>query len=131
MREEDMLDVSMQDMADIREELQRIKHENQELEAELRGKPSMQSGMQYRVVELTRKMSANSNVDQKARLLESRVTENADTIEQLRRERSLLVANHKQLQKKYTEVSSVRLSICIDELIVALTSNISERQQAS
>ncbi|GJE98540.1 PACT-coil-coil domain-containing protein [Phanerochaete sordida] len=72
------------DMADIREELQRIKQENHGLEDELR---------------------ANSNVEQKARLLESKVTENAETIEQLRRERSLLVSEHKKLQKQFAQAS--------------------------
>ncbi|EKM50608.1 uncharacterized protein PHACADRAFT_152721 [Phanerochaete carnosa HHB-10118-sp] len=72
------------DMADIRQELQRIKQENQELEGELR---------------------ANSNVEQKARLLESKVAENIETIEQLRRERSLLVADHKKLQKQFGQAS--------------------------
>ena len=92
-------------MADIREELQRIKHENHELEAELRGMSC--AHLEASQAANLWSMLANSNVDQKARLLESKVVENADTIEQLRRERSLLVANHKQLQKKYTEVSQV------------------------
>ncbi|KAI0692519.1 hypothetical protein BC835DRAFT_1508673 [Cytidiella melzeri] len=72
------------DMADVREELQRVKHENHELENELR---------------------ANSNAEQKARLLEAKVVENVETIEQLRRERSLLVSDHKTLQKQFSDVS--------------------------
>ncbi|KAH8103946.1 hypothetical protein BXZ70DRAFT_923662 [Cristinia sonorae] len=72
------------DMSDIKEQLLRVKQENNALEAELRG---------------------NSNVEQKARHLEMKVAENADTIEQLRQERSLLVADHKKLQQRYSEVS--------------------------
>lgn len=49
----------------------------------------------------------NTNVEQKARLLEVRVAENADTIEQLRQERSLLVTDHKELQQRFTEISEV------------------------
>lgn len=93
-------------MAGIREELQRIKHENHDLEDELRsafyGYPLFFPSFMYAPV-----FSANTNVEQKARLLESRVAENAETIEQLRRERSLLVADHKNLQKQFTEVSEV------------------------
>lgn len=51
--------------------------------------------------------TGNSNVEQKARHLESRVAENVDTIEQLRQERSLLAADHKKLQKRYAEASEV------------------------
>ncbi|KAJ3553173.1 hypothetical protein NM688_g3757 [Phlebia brevispora] len=72
------------DMAEIRDELQRIKQENRALEAELR---------------------SNSTVDQKARLLEAKVAENSETIEQLRKERSLLVADHKSLQRQFTQVT--------------------------
>jgi chromosome segregation ATPase len=49
----------------------------------------------------------NANADQKARLLEVRVVENAGTIEQLRQERSLLVADYKDLQRQFSEVSEV------------------------
>ena len=49
----------------------------------------------------------NANVDQKARLLEIRVVENVETIEQLRQERALLMADHKDLQKRFSEVSEV------------------------
>ncbi len=40
-------------------------------------------------------------------LLENRVSENTETIEQLRQERALLVADHKALQKRFSEVSEV------------------------
>lgn len=49
----------------------------------------------------------NANVDQKARLLETRVAENADTIEQLRQERSMIVAEHKELQRRFTDATEV------------------------
>ncbi|THH27181.1 hypothetical protein EUX98_g7008 [Antrodiella citrinella] len=72
------------DMTDVKDHLLKMKQENHTLEAELRG---------------------NSNIEQKARHLEMKVAENADTIEQLRQERSLLVEDHKKLQKRYSEVS--------------------------
>jgi hypothetical protein len=49
----------------------------------------------------------NINAEQKARLLERRVAENAETIAQLRQERSLLAAGHKDLQRHYSEISEV------------------------
>ena len=52
--------------------------------------------------------------EQKARLLETKVAENMDTISQLRQERSLLSKDHKDLQRRYSELSEVSLqSICI------------------
>ncbi len=50
---------------------------------------------------------ANTNADQKARLLESKVATNIETIEQLRKERSMLVADHKKLQHQFAQVSEV------------------------
>lgn len=42
--------------------------------------------------------------------------ENTETIEQLRKERSLLVSDHKSLQRQFTQVTEVRtrrdLSMC-------------------
>jgi predicted nucleic acid-binding Zn-ribbon protein len=49
----------------------------------------------------------NATAEQKARSLEVRVIENADTIEKLRQERSLLVSDHKKLQKRFSEISEV------------------------
>ncbi|OBZ74037.1 hypothetical protein A0H81_06283 [Grifola frondosa] len=72
------------DMADVREQLQRIKQENNDLEKELR---------------------SNTNAEQKVRLLEMKVAENTDTIERLRQERSLLAADHKELQQRYSKAS--------------------------
>ncbi|KAG7445045.1 uncharacterized protein BT62DRAFT_206857 [Guyanagaster necrorhizus] len=72
------------DMEDVRQHLQKYKKENHDMETELR---------------------QNANAEQKARLLENRVTENTETIEQLRQERALLVADHKALQTRFSEIS--------------------------
>ncbi|KAJ7224111.1 hypothetical protein GGX14DRAFT_548737 [Mycena pura] len=72
------------DMEDVKQQLQRLKEENHELEAELR---------------------TNANAEQKARLLEVRVAENAETVEQLRQERSLLAMDHKDWQRRFSEIS--------------------------
>ncbi|KAL4266485.1 Pericentrin/AKAP-450 centrosomal targeting domain-containing protein [Pleurotus pulmonarius] len=72
------------DVNDVKAQLQRVRKENHELETELR---------------------SNDNADQKARILEGKLLETAETIEQLRQERSLLAADHKQLQRKYAEIS--------------------------
>ncbi|EGN96997.1 hypothetical protein SERLA73DRAFT_185262, partial [Serpula lacrymans var. lacrymans S7.3] len=73
-----------EDMNDVKRQLQKVKLENHELENELR---------------------TNANVEQKARLLEVKVTENVETIDQLRQERSLLATNYKDLQRKFSDVS--------------------------
>ncbi|KAJ7491999.1 hypothetical protein FB451DRAFT_1360785 [Mycena latifolia] len=72
------------DMGEVKQQLQRFKEENHELEAELR---------------------VNVNAEQKARLLEVRVSENAETVEQLRQERSMLAMDHKDLQLRFSEIS--------------------------
>ncbi|KAG5644884.1 hypothetical protein DXG03_007525 [Asterophora parasitica] len=72
------------DMDDVKRQLQKYKKETHELENELRG---------------------NANAEQKARLLEGRMSENAQTIDHLRQERSLLAADHKELQQRFSEIS--------------------------
>ncbi|KAG5654174.1 hypothetical protein H0H81_006556 [Sphagnurus paluster] len=72
------------DMDDVKRQLQKYKKETQDLERELR---------------------ENANAEQRARLLEGRVAENAQTIENLRQERSLLAADHKELQRQFSEIS--------------------------
>ncbi|KAF7308394.1 PACT-coil-coil domain-containing protein [Mycena chlorophos] len=72
------------DMRDVKHQLQRLKDENRELEGELR---------------------TNANAEQKARLLEVRVSENAEVVEQLRQERTLLAGDHKELQRKLAEIT--------------------------
>lgn len=115
-------------MASIRDELQRIKHENHGLEDELRSACWLCIIFWVSLTPQTTH-TANSNVEQKARLLESKVAENAETIEQLRRERSLLVADHKNLQKQFTHVSEVGLFRVVCLRILPNTF-ISARQQA-
>ncbi|KAF6761740.1 Pericentrin-AKAP-450 domain of centrosomal targeting protein-domain-containing protein [Ephemerocybe angulata] len=71
-------------MDEVRQRLQQVKQENQELEKELR---------------------QNSTAEQKAKLLEVKVSENYDTISHLRQERTHISKEHKDLQKRYSELS--------------------------
>ena len=81
-------------MADVRQQLQQIKQENHDLERELR---------------------SNANAEQKARLLEAKVAENLENIDQLRQERSMLAADHKDLQRRYAKAAEVR-ALCLPPL---------------
>ncbi|CAA7269241.1 unnamed protein product [Cyclocybe aegerita] len=87
-REKKQILVDMQraesDMDLVKEEFQKAKKENASLEKELR---------------------ENANAEQKARHLEVRVAEKLETIERLRQERSLLAADYKELQQRFTAVS--------------------------
>ena len=56
---------------------------------------------------LKRKPAENVNIEQKVRLLETRVVENAETIDQLRNERGILATDHKELQRRFAEASEV------------------------
>ncbi|KAL1693565.1 hypothetical protein GGG16DRAFT_88498 [Schizophyllum commune] len=96
-----------EDMEDVRQQLNRFKKENHDLERELR---------------------ANANAEQKTRLLEARVSENAATIEQLRQERSMLAADHKELQKRFAETSE-RASRLHDQYLKSQTSHDGRRHQ--
>jgi len=51
--------------------------------------------------------TANATAEQKARLLEVKAEENAETIEQLRHERSLLAVEHKKLQQRFKKAMEV------------------------
>jgi myosin protein heavy chain len=51
--------------------------------------------------------TANSTAEQKARLLEAKAEENAETIDHLRQERSLLAAEHKKLQQRFKKALEV------------------------
>lgn len=95
-------------MDDVKQQLQRIRKDNQAMEKELRGK------IPFSIWIWTGPNDSvdNANVEQKARLLESRVAENAETIERLRQERSLLANDHKSLQRKFTDVSEVSFISC-------------------
>lgn len=73
-------------MEDIRNQLNKFKQENNELEKELR---------------------ENATAEQKARLLQKRVAENQKTIESLRQERADLSNDFKDLQRRYSETSEV------------------------
>ena len=90
-------------MDDVKRQLQKFKDENHELENELR---SASHPFKTCIIPLMTGL-VNVNVEQKARLLEARVSENATTIEQLRQERSLLVSDHKDLQRRFSEISEV------------------------
>ena len=50
---------------------------------------------------------ATATVEQKARNLQARVTENTDAIDRMRQERSMLLKDHKQLQQQYADVNEV------------------------
>jgi len=53
-------------------------------------------------------LPANTSAEHKARRLEGKVAENAETIQQLREERALLASDHKDLQLRFTQLSEVR-----------------------
>jgi triphosphoribosyl-dephospho-CoA synthetase len=89
-------------MDDAKQQLQRLKKENHDLEKELRGT------LFVIVINIAHNYVAeNANMEQKARLMETRLVENAETIENLRQERSLLSTDHKVLQRRFAEISEV------------------------
>ena len=96
-------------MADVRDQLLRMKQENHDLERELR---------------------SNANAEQKARLLESKVAQNLENIEQLRQERSILAADHKELQRRYSKATQVCLHPRASPLLT-LTDNPSRKSTVS
>ncbi len=51
--------------------------------------------------------TANATAEQKARLLEVKAEENAETTNHLRHERSLLAAEHKKLQQRFKKALEV------------------------
>lgn len=89
-------------MDDVRTQLDKVKHDNRELEAELRGLPLFMISC-YFIAYVPR---ATETVDQRARLLEVKVSENHDVIESLRKERESLAADHATLQHRYVEASA-------------------------
>jgi type II secretory pathway predicted ATPase ExeA len=63
----------------------------------------------------------NASLDRKARSLEAKVADNSQTIEQLRQERSLLMKDHKELQRRFTDISEVsRHPVCYLSLLTIL-----------
>lgn len=92
-------------MDDVRHQLQRYKKDNHNLEGELRG---MCTWVDVRSPQdLSSCYIANTNAEQKARHLETKVTETAETIKQLREERALLATDHKDLQQRFSTLSEV------------------------
>jgi chromosome segregation ATPase len=89
-----------QDMDDVKNSLHRVKQDNHKLESELRGTRTEP----WRDLPAYRR-AATATVEQKARILHVKVTENADVLDKLRQERSMLQKDHKQLQQKYTNVN--------------------------
>ena|SRR5579872_1071043 len=90
-------------MDEVKENLYRVKQDNHRLEAELRGAP-VSSEIS---LTLTHPRVATATVEQKARNLQAKVTENVDAIEKLRQERTMLLNDHKQLQQQYVDVNEV------------------------
>ena len=90
-------------MDEVKQQLQRYKKENSEIEGELRG-AFFDCTVKFSVHDLP---SENANIEQKVRLWESRAAENMETIENLREERSLLATQYKELQQRFSEVSEV------------------------
>jgi chromosome segregation ATPase len=70
-------------------------------------KTSSEVGFKYieRVAIQMTTSAGNANAQQKARLLEAKVSENLETIGQLREERTLLAKDHKDLQKQFTKIT--------------------------
>jgi hypothetical protein len=65
--------------------------------------------------------AATATVEQKARNLQTKVADNADVMDRLRQERSMLLNDHKDLQLQYADVNEVsrmmsRSELCRPEL---------------
>ena len=91
-------------MDDVKANLHRVRQDNHKLEAELRGTRTESRGGRD-----AHKPTATATVEQKAKNLQVKVTENADVLDRLRQERSLLLSDHKQLQLQYADVNEVSL----------------------
>lgn len=98
-------------MEDVKYQMQRVKKNSSELEAELRGTRPLLSFIILILMMKIRRGLATADAEQKARLLGSKATENQETIQQLRQERSMLASDHKALQRRYAEASEVRFSL--------------------
>lgn len=92
----------LQDMDDVKASLHRVKQDNHQLEAELRG-----TRTESLTSPPTQLRVATATVEQKARNLQAKVTGNTDAIDRLRQERSMLLKDHKQLQQQYADVNEV------------------------
>ena len=91
-------------MDDVKASLDRAKLNNHNLEVELRG---MRTASRRCIP--THGRVATATVEQKARNLQAKVTENVDVMDRLRQERSMLLKDHKQLQQQYADVNEVCL----------------------
>ena len=91
-----------QDMDDVKASLHRVKQDNHQLETELRG-----TRIESRRDPSTHRHAATATVEQKARNLQAKVTENVDVLDRLRQERFMLLKDHKQLQQQYADVNEV------------------------
>jgi len=89
----------------VKSNLYRVKQDNHKLEAELRG--TCKRRTKFWEYLSARQCIATATVEQKARNLQARVTENTDSIDRMRQERSMLLKDHKQLQQQYADVNEV------------------------
>ena len=89
-------------MDDVKASLHRVKQDNHKLETELRG-----TRTESRKDISTHRRAATATVEQKAKNLQVKVTENVDALDRLRQERSMLLKDHKQLQQQYADVNEV------------------------
>ena len=89
-------------MDDVRTQLDKVKHHNRELEAELRGLGSLIISLYFTAYILR----GTETVDQRARLLEAKVSGNKHVIENLRHERESLAVDYAALQRRYVEASA-------------------------
>ena len=104
------------DMEDVKHQLQRVKRDKDDLEGELRG---MCYHEPYRsMTDRSLVLAVTATAEQKARLLELKAEENAESMEHLRHERSLLMAEHKKLQLRFKNASEVSGRAPVYESIV-------------
>ena len=89
-------------MDDVKASLHRVKQDNHKLETELRG-----TRTESRRDLSTHPRVATATVEQKAKNLQVKVTENVDALDRLRQERSMLLKDHKQLQHQFADVNEV------------------------
>jgi hypothetical protein len=92
--------------------LNRIRHENENLENELE-RTSYNVEAQPPVCPSARLMAGTlidtSSADQRARKLEAKISQNRSLIDQLRQERDALIADQAELQARYNKATEVCL----------------------
>lgn len=92
-----------QDMDLVKEQLRKFKHENYELESELRCRWRRFTSNGWALTGGV----ANAIAENKARYLQTKLNDNLELIEQLRRERDVLADNHSDLQRQFARASEV------------------------